>query len=95
LTQDNALVQAYVLGRIGVDLTPPEPRTSLAEAGSFVRAVGGFAGNIGTGLARLGIATGVISSVGDDGHGDYVRSALTAEGIDVGGLTARARPKRS
>ena len=83
-------VHAFVLGRVGVDLTPAEPRTSLAEAGSFVRAVGGFAGNIGTGLARLGVATGVVSSVGDDGHGQYVRSALAAEGIDVAGLTTRA-----
>ncbi len=82
-------VQAYVLGRIGVDLTPAAPRTSLAEATSFVRAVGGFAGNIGTGLARLGVATAVVSSVGADGHGEHVRSALTAEGIDVGSITTR------
>ena len=81
--------QACVLGRIGVDLTPAEPRTSLAQATSFVRAVGGFAGNIGTGLARLGVATAVVSSVGADGHGDHVRSALAAEGIDVAGLTTR------
>ncbi len=82
-------VQAFVLGRVGVDLTPAEPRTSLADAGSFVRAVGGFAGNIGMGLARLGVATGVVSSVGDDGHGQHVRAALAAEGIDVAGLTSR------
>lgn len=84
-----ALNRAYVLGRIGVDLTPAEPRTSLAEATSFVRAIGGFAGNIGTGLARLGIATSVVSSVGADGHGDHVRMALSAEGIDVGSITTR------
>jgi 5-dehydro-2-deoxygluconokinase len=84
-----AVVQAVVLGRIGVDLTPEAPRTSLADAASFVRSVGGFAGNIGTGLARLGISTAVVSSVGDDGHGDHVRTALAAERIDVAAVTTR------
>ncbi|MEO5941300.1 MAG: PfkB family carbohydrate kinase [Candidatus Limnocylindrales bacterium] len=77
------MTSALVVGRVGVDLTPARPRTSLAAADGFVRAVGGFAGNIGTGLARLGVATGVVSAVGDDGHGDHVRVALAGEGIDV------------
>ena len=51
-----AVIEAVVLGRVGVDLTPPELRTSLAAASAFIRAVGGFAGNVGTGLARLGHA---------------------------------------
>ncbi len=83
------MIEAFVVGRIGVDFTPSEPRTSLAEAASFRRAVGGFAGNIGTGLARLGIVTAVVSSVGDDGHGEHVRTALVAEGISVASLTTR------
>jgi len=77
------VIEALVVGRVGVDLTPSTPRTTLAAAGSFARAVGGFAGNIGTGLARLGIRTAVLSAVGDDGHGDHVRTFLAGEGIDV------------
>ena len=84
------MIEAVVLGRVGVDFTPAEPRTSLADASSFDRAVGGFAGNVGTGLARLGISTAVLSSVGEDGHGDHVRAFLAAEGIDVSGLVRRA-----
>ena len=78
------MIEAIVIGRVGVDLTPATPRTTLAAADALVRAVGGFAGNIGTGLARLGIRTAVVSAVGDDGHGDHVRSFLSGEGIDVG-----------
>jgi 5-dehydro-2-deoxygluconokinase len=78
------MIDAIVIGRVGVDLTPATPRTTLAAADSFVRAVGGFAGNIGTGLARLGIRTAVVSAVGDDGHADHVRSFLSGEGIDIG-----------
>ena len=80
---------ALVVGRVGVDLTPTRPRTSLADADGFARAVGGFAGNIATGLARLGVATAVASAVGDDGHGEHVRLALAAEGIDVGPLRVK------
>lgn len=84
------MIEAVVIGRVGVDLTPAAPRTSLASADSFVRSVGGFAGNIATGLARLGIRTAVISAVGDDGHGDHVRAFLTGEGVEVGPIVRRA-----
>jgi 5-dehydro-2-deoxygluconokinase len=84
------MIEALVIGRVGVDFTPAAPRTSLAAAESFVRAVGGFAGNIGTGLARLGISTAVVSAVGEDGHGDHVRRALAGEGIDVGSIATQA-----
>ena len=84
------MIEAVVLGRVGVDFTAAEPRTSLATATSFVRAVGGFAGNIATGLARLGIRTAVVSAVGDDGHGEHIRSALTAEGISVEAIVTKA-----
>ncbi len=80
---------AFVIGRVGVDLTPAIPRTSLADATSFVRAVGGFAGNIGVGLARLGVPTTVVGAVGDDGHGRHVRATLQAEGIDDSALISR------
>jgi 5-dehydro-2-deoxygluconokinase len=77
------MIEAVVIGRIGVDFTPTTPRTTLAAASSFSRSIGGFAGNIGVGIARLGIATAVVSKVGPDGHGDHVRAALSAEGVDV------------
>jgi 5-dehydro-2-deoxygluconokinase len=83
------MIEAVVIGRVGVDLTPATPRTTLSAADSFVRAVGGFAGNIGTGLARLGIRTAVLSGVGDDGHGQHVRSFLADEGIDVAAIATR------
>lgn len=83
------MIEALVIGRVGVDFMPATPRTSLATADAFVRAVGGFAGNIGTGLARLGIATAVVSAVGDDGHGDHVRAFLAWEGVDGDGIVTR------
>jgi 5-dehydro-2-deoxygluconokinase len=83
------VIEAIVLGRVGVDFTPETPGTSLADARAFVRAVGGFAGNIGTGLARLGVATAIVSGVGDDAHGEHVRAFLAGEGLDLRWLIAR------
>ena len=49
------MIEAAVLGRVGVDLYPNQLRTPLREIRTYTRFVGGFAGNVSTGLARLGI----------------------------------------
>jgi 5-dehydro-2-deoxygluconokinase len=80
------IVDAYVLGRVGADLYPLQLNTPLEEVRTFERFVGGFAGNVSTGLARLGVRTGIISAVGDDGHGRFIRRFLEAEGVDCSAL---------
>jgi len=79
------VIEAAVLGRVGVDLYPTEDelRTPLREIRTYTRYVGGFAGNLSTGLARLGIRPAIVSRVGDDGHGEFIRDFLAAEGVDV------------
>lgn len=72
-----------MLGRVGVDLYPNQIETPLRSVRTFTRFVGGFAGNLSTGLARLGVTTAIVSRVGDDGHGEFVRDWLAAEGVDV------------
>ena len=76
-------IEAVVLGRVGVDLSPNELRTPLREVRTFTRYVGGFAGNVATGLARLGVETAIVSRVGDEGHGEFVRGFLEREGVDT------------
>jgi len=77
------MIEAAVLGRVGIDLYPNELETPLAEVRTFTRFVGGFAGNVATGLARLGVRTAIVSRVGAEGHGDSVRAWLAGEGVDV------------
>lgn len=74
-----------VTGRVGVDLYPAETelRKPLREIDHYDRSVGGFAGNVATGMARLGVAVAIASRVGDDGHGEYVRDWLAGQGVDV------------
>ncbi len=79
-------VDAYVLGRVGADLYPLQLNTPLEEVRTFEKFVGGFAGNVSTGLARLGVRSGIVSAVGDDGHGRFIRRFLEAEGVDCAAL---------
>jgi 5-dehydro-2-deoxygluconokinase len=81
------LIEAVVMGRVGVDLYPNELSTPLSEVRTFTRFVGGFAGNVATGLARLGVRAAIVSRVGREGHGEFVRDWLAGEGVDVRWLT--------
>jgi 5-dehydro-2-deoxygluconokinase len=72
-----------VVGRLLADIYPNQLRTPLSEIESFTRFVGGFAGNVATGLARLGVRTRLLSRVGDDGHGEFCRAFLEREGVDT------------
>jgi 5-dehydro-2-deoxygluconokinase len=74
------------MGRLCADLYPEQLRTPLSEVETYRRFVGGFAGNVATGLARLGVACSIVSAVGDDGHGEYVRTYLEREGVDCSRL---------
>ncbi len=77
------MIEAAVMGRVGIDLYPNELETPLSRVRTYTRFVGGFAGNVATGLARLGVRTAILSRVGDEGHGQFVRDWLAGEGIDV------------
>jgi 5-dehydro-2-deoxygluconokinase len=77
------VIEAAVVGRVAIDLYPNELRTPLRDVRTYTRYVGGFAGNVATGLARLGVRTAIVSRVGDDGHGEFVRAFLESEGVDT------------
>lgn len=83
MASEEGAVEAFVLGRVGADLYPLQLETPLEEVRTFERFVGGFAGNVSIGLARLGVRCAILSAVGDDGHGRYVRNTLAGEGVDV------------
>ena len=75
--------EVVVMGRLSADIYPTQLRTPLREQRTFIRYVGGFAGNVCTGLARLQVSTAIVSKVGNDGHGEFIRDFLGHEGVDV------------
>ena len=69
------------MGRVSVDLYPQQIGVHLAEVRTFAKSLGGSATNVSVAAARLGVRAAVITKVGDDPFGPYVRDAL--RGFDV------------
>jgi 5-dehydro-2-deoxygluconokinase len=74
--------EVLTVGRISVDLYAEQVGASLNDVESFRKSVGGTATNVAVAAARLGHHSAVVTRVGDDHFGRYVRSAL-AETFDV------------
>ncbi len=47
---------------------------------------GGCAANTGIALAKIGVRTGIIGKVGNDGFGDFMVNALERNGLDCAGV---------
>ncbi|UJW35836.1 5-dehydro-2-deoxygluconokinase [Saccharothrix sp. AJ9571] len=75
------MLEALTIGRVGVDLYPEQSGVPLAGVRSFAKSLGGTATNVAVAAARLGRRTAVLTKVGPDGFGDYVRQALTGFGV--------------
>jgi 5-dehydro-2-deoxygluconokinase len=68
-------------GRIGVDLYPPEIGLPLSKVESFEKFLGGSPTNVAVAASCFGHSSAVITRVGDDGFGEYVRGALHDFGV--------------
>ncbi len=75
--------EVITMGRISVDLYPEQIGVTLAEVETFVKSLGGSATNVAVAAARLGHPSAVITKVGDDGFGPYVRKALEEFGVNA------------
>ncbi|MGI8678000.1 MAG: 5-dehydro-2-deoxygluconokinase [Jatrophihabitans sp.] len=75
-------IEALTVGRVGVDLYPEQSGVPLSQVTSFAKFLGGTATNVAVGAARLGRRAAVLTKVGPDDFGVYVRSALAAFGVD-------------
>ena len=77
-------IEVITMGRIGVDLYPEQIGVPLAEVKTFAKSLGGSATNVAVAAARLGHKAAVITKVGDDGFGIYLREALERQfGVDA------------
>jgi 5-dehydro-2-deoxygluconokinase len=74
-------IEALTIGRVGVDLYPEQSGVPLAGVSTFAKSLGGTATNVAVAAARLGRRTAVLTKVGPDGFGDYVRQALDGFGV--------------
>ncbi|MFI6866818.1 5-dehydro-2-deoxygluconokinase [Nocardia sp. NPDC050406] len=76
-------VEVLTVGRVGVDLYPEQSGVPLAEVRTFAKSLGGTATNVAVAAARLGRRAAVLTKVGPDGFGGYVRTALEGFGVSA------------
>ena len=78
-----ASYDVLTMGRVSVDLYPEQIGVPLAKVTTFAKSLGGSATNVAVAASRLGRRAAVITKVGADGFGDYVREALAGFGVDA------------
>ena len=71
------------LGRVGMDLFSEQVGSPFETIESFSTSVGGSPTNVAIGSSRLGLRTAVVTGVGEDKVGDFVRTYLEKEGVDT------------
>jgi 5-dehydro-2-deoxygluconokinase len=76
-------LEVVTMGRVSVDLYPQQIGVPLAEVKTFAKSLGGSATNVAVAAARLGHKSAVVTKVGNDGFGPYVRTALEGFGVDA------------
>jgi 5-dehydro-2-deoxygluconokinase len=89
---EGAALDVITIGRSSVDLYGAQVGGRLEDMASFSKAVGGCPTNIAIGTARLGLKSGLITRVGDEHMGRFIREQCVREGVDVGGV--RTDPSR-
>ncbi|MDA8261892.1 MAG: 5-dehydro-2-deoxygluconokinase [Actinomycetota bacterium] len=76
-------LELLTVGRISVDLYAAEVGAGWDEVASFTKAVGGSATNVAVAAARLGHRAAVLTKVGADPFGGYLRRRLAEFGVDT------------
>ncbi|GAA2611263.1 ribokinase [Actinomadura fulvescens] len=75
---------------VSVDRRPAPGETVLGS--DLATYPGGKGANQAVAAARLGARTAILGRIGDDGHGDLLRAALSEAGVDLGHLLVTPGP---
>jgi len=79
-------LDVITMGRCSVDLYGQQIGSRLEDVASFAKSVGGSPSNIAIGTARLGLKSGLITRVGDEQMGRFVREQMVREGVSTQGI---------
>ncbi|MFK5980303.1 MAG: 5-dehydro-2-deoxygluconokinase [Rhizobiaceae bacterium] len=79
-------LDVITIGRSSVDLYGGQVGGRLEDMASFQKYIGGSPTNMAAGTARLGLKSALITRVGDEPMGRFIREELQAGGVDVRGV---------
>ncbi len=85
--------EVIAVGEVLIDFVASEP-VSYEEVKFFEKCFGGAPMNTVVGVSRLGVSSGVITAVGDDSFGNFLRKELEKNGVDVSHIVVK-RGKRT
>ena len=71
------------LGRAGVDFYAQQVGSRLEDVASFSKYIGGSSTNIACCSSRMGLRTALITRVGNEQMGQFIREQLQREGVDT------------
>jgi 5-dehydro-2-deoxygluconokinase len=91
MAQRDRTLDLIAIGRSSVDLYGQQTGGRLEDMGSFAKYVGGSPTNTAIGASRLGLKTGLITRVGADHMGRFIREELQRDGVDVRGVISDAQ----
>ncbi len=80
------VLDVITIGRSSVDLYGQQIGSRLEDIGSFTKAVGGCPANISIGTARLGLKSALITRVGAEQMGGFIKEQLSREGVSTAGV---------
>jgi 5-dehydro-2-deoxygluconokinase len=83
MAQRERALDLVCMGRTDVDLYAEQEGARLEDVQSFRKYIGGSATNIAVGTARLGVKSAMLTRVGDEHMGRYVRQTLAEAGVDT------------
>jgi 5-dehydro-2-deoxygluconokinase len=75
------------IGRSSVDLYGQQIGSKLEDISSFSKSVGGCPANIAIGTARLGLKSALITKVGNEQMGRFIREQCAREGVATDGIS--------
>jgi len=74
-------VEVVTIGRSGVDIYPLQTGVGLEDVETFGKFLGGSPTNVAVAAARLGHSAAVLTGVGDDSFGRFVRREMVRLGV--------------
>ena len=76
-------IDLVCLGRAGVDFYADQIGDRLEDVASFSKYIGGSSTNIACCSSRMGLSTALITRVGNEHMGQFIREQLEREGVDT------------
>lgn len=76
-------LELLTIGRVSIDLYAEQLGVPLSDVKTFAKSIGGSPTNVAVAAARLGRRSAVVTAVGADEFGDYVRAKLGGFGVDT------------